>query len=115
MKRSHLLLLSILGAAAPAAHADDFPTSSRVEYVLECMQKHESKGEYLYKCSCVIDYIAKAMTHDDYLAMSTSLRNQTMAGERGAVFRDPPQVKEMAGKYKTIQADANKACYVPQR
>lgn len=113
MKRSTLLLSLVL--AAPAAHANDFPTSSRVEYVLECMQKHESKYEYLYKCSCVIDHIAKAMTHEDYLEMSTSLRNQTMAGERGAVFRDPPPVKEMAGKYKTIQADANKACYVPQR
>ena len=114
MKRSHLLLLSVL-VAAPAAHANDFPTSSRVEYVLECMQKHESKGEYLYKCSCVIDHIAKAMKHDDYLTMSTALRNQTMAGERGAMFRDPPPVKEMASKYKTIQASANKACYVPQR
>ena len=113
MKRSHLLLPLLL--AVPTAHANDFPTSSRVEYVLECMQKHESTYEYLYKCSCVIDHIAKAMTHDEYLAMSTSLRNQTMAGERGAVFRDPPPVKEMAGKYKTIQADANKACYVPQR
>ena len=114
MKRSHVLLLSLL-LAAPAAQANDFPTSSRVEYVLECMQKHESKGEYLYKCSCVIDHIAKAMTHDEYLAMSTSLRNQTMAGERGAVFRDPPPIKEMAGKYKTIQANANKVCYVPPR
>jgi hypothetical protein len=79
------------------------------------MQKHESKYEYLYKCSCVIDHIAKDMTHEEYLEMSTSLRNQTMAGERGAVFRDPPPVKEMASKYKTIQANANKACYVPQR
>jgi lysyl-tRNA synthetase class II len=113
MKRSTLLLSLTL--AAPAAHANDFPTSSRVEYVLECMQKHESKYEYLYKCSCVIDQIAKTMTHEQYLEMSTSLRNQTMAGERGAVFRDPQPVKEMAGKYKTIQSDANKACYVPQR
>ena len=113
MKQSYLLLLPLL--AAPAAQANDFPTSSRVEYVLECMQKHESKYEYLYKCSCVVDHIAKVMTHDEYLAMSTSLRNQTMAGERGAVFRDPAPIKEMAGKYKTIQADANKACYVPKR
>ena len=114
MKQLHLLLLSTL-LAAPTAHANDFPTSSRVEYVLECMQKHESKYEYLYKCSCVIDHIAKHMPYDEYVTMSTALRNQTLAGERGALFRDPAPVKEMAGKYKTIQADANKACYVPQR
>ncbi|MGJ9420604.1 hypothetical protein ACHAC9_23045 [Massilia sp. CMS3.1] len=114
MKRAPLLLLSLL-FLAPAAYANDFPTSSRVEYVLECMQQHESKGEYLYKCSCVIDHIAKGMTHDHYLEMSTALRNQTMAGERGAMFRDPPSVKKMADKYKAILATANKACYVAQR
>jgi len=114
MKRSRLLLLPLL-LTAPGAHANDFPTSSRVEYVLECMQQHEGKGEFLYKCSCVIDHIAKGMTHDQYLEMSTALRNQTMAGERGAMFRDPPQVKEMANKYKAILASANQACYVTQR
>jgi hypothetical protein len=114
MKQLRLLLLSSL-AAPLAAHAHDYPTSGRVEYVLECMQKHESKYEYLYKCSCAIDQIAKEMSYDDYVAMSTALRNQTMAGERGAVFRDPVPVKDMASKYKTVQASANKACYVPQR
>lgn len=114
MKRVDLLLLSIL-AAPLGAHAHDYPTSGRVEYVLECMQKHESKYEYLYKCSCVIDYIAREISYDDYVAMSTALRNQTMAGERGAVFRDPAPVKDMASKYKSVQASANKACYVPRR
>lgn len=113
MKRSFLQLAVVL-AVPLAAQAHDFPTSGRVEYVLECMQKHEGKYEYLYKCSCVIDYIAKEMPYDDYLAMSTALRNQSMAGERGALFRDPPPVKDMASKYKALQASANKACYVTQ-
>jgi len=114
MKRSFLLLAMVLGAPL-TARAGDFPTSGRVEYVLECMQKHDGKYEYLYKCSCVIDHIAKEMSYDDYVAMSTALRNQTMAGERGALFRDPPPVKDMANKYKALQASANKACYVTQR
>ena len=113
MKR-HLLLLAV-SIAPLTAQANDFPTSGRVEYVLECMQKHESKYEYLYKCSCVIDHIAKHMPYDDYVTMSTALRNQTLAGERGALFRDPAPVKEMAGKYKALQAGANKACQVPER
>lgn len=122
MKRTHLLpqllpqLLLTAALAAPlAAHAHDFPTSGRVEYVLECMQKHDSKYEYLYKCSCVIDEIAKAMPYDDYVEMSTALRNQTLAGERGALFRDPAPVKQMANKYKEVQASAHKTCRVPQR
>lgn len=116
MKPSHLLLLSILPLAAPSAvRADDFPTSGRVEYVLECMQKHDGKYEFLYKCSCVIDRIAKTMTYDDYVAMSVALRNQSLGGERGGVFRDAPTVKDMAGKYKAIESDADKVCAVPQR
>ena len=112
--KQHLLLFAACMAPL-AVQAHDFPTSGRVEYVLECMQKHESKYEYLYKCSCVIDHIAKQMSYDEYVTVSTALRNQTMGGERGAVFRDPAPVKEMASKYKALQASANKACYVPER
>jgi hypothetical protein len=114
MKLLPLLLLTSLAAPAMAL-ADEFPTSGRVEYVLECMQKHDGKYEFLYKCSCVIDHIAAAMPYEDFVAMSTALRDQTLAGERGGVFRDAPTVKVMADRYKTIQADANKACHVQQR
>jgi hypothetical protein len=113
MKRTLLLLAA--GLLPLAAQANDFPTSGRVEYVLECMQKHEGKYEYLYKCSCVIDRIAKEMRYEEYVAMSTALRNQTLAGERGALFRDPVPVKDMASKYRALQASADKACYVTER
>jgi hypothetical protein len=114
MKLLPMILLTSLAAPA-TAHADAFPTSGRVEYVLECMQKHDGKYEFLYKCSCVIDRIAEAMPYEDYVAMSTALRDQTLAGERGGVFRDAPTVKVMADRYKTVQAEANKACHVQQR
>lgn len=114
MKRP-LLLLPALLAAPVIAQAHDYPTSGRVEYVLECMQKHDGKYEFLYKCSCVIDRIAEAMPYEDYVAMSTALRDQSLAGERGGAFRDPPSVRDMADRYKTIQANANQACHVQQR
>lgn len=111
MKLTHLLLFTTM-AAPLAAHADDFPTSGRVEYVLECMQKHEGKYEFLYKCSCAVDQIAKAMPYDDFVTTSTALRYQTLGGERGAAFRDPQSVKVLANKLKAIQAAADKACFV---
>lgn len=110
-----LVPMSTALAAAPAAQADDFPTSGRVEYVLECMQKHDGKYEYLYKCSCVVDRIAQSLHYEDYVAMSVALRNQSLAGERGGEFRDDVSVRNMASKYKEIEAGANKACAVPQR
>lgn len=114
MKLTYLLLITSL-ATPLAAHAHDFPTSGRVEYVLECMQKHEGKYEYLYKCSCVVDEIAKAMPYDDFVSTSTALRYQTLGGERGAAFRDPDFVKAMANKFKAIQVAADKACFVQAR
>ena len=114
MKPMHLLLLIPL-AAPLGTRADDFPTSGRVEYVLECMQKHDGKYEYLYKCSCMVDRIASVLAYDDYVAMSVALRNQGLSGERGGLFRDAASVKDMAGRFKEIEAGAKQACAAPQR
>src|SRR6266700_3820007 len=68
-----------------------YPTVDRVEYVLECMQKIGGKQEFLYKCSCVIDEIAQKYAYDDFVEASTAARYQSLGGERGGVFRDPPR------------------------
>lgn len=106
-------LLLVLAAVLPAAaRANDFPTTDRVEYVMECMKNNLGKHEYLYKCSCAIDRIAMSLRYEEYVELSTALRYQTLAGPRGAEFRDPEAVKEMARKFKAIVAGADKACLV---
>jgi hypothetical protein len=111
MKKFRLMLL--LAASVPmVAHANDFPTADRVEYVLECMMNHPGKQEYLYKCSCTIDQIAQEVGYSEYVEISTALRHQALSGPGGAAFRDPESVKAMANKYKALQAKARKACYV---
>ncbi len=85
----------------------------RVEFVLECMQKHGGKQEFLYKCACVIDEIAGQIGYDDFVEASTAARFQSLGGERGGVFRDPPETREMAKRYMKIQSDAMKRCNVP--
>lgn len=105
--------LLLLALPLPAAvSANDFPTADRVEYVLECMSEHPGKQEYLYKCACTIDQIASAIGYDEYVEIATATRHQGMGGQRGAEFRDPASVKAMAGKYKALQEQARKACYV---
>lgn len=106
-------LLLVLATVLPAAAgANDFPTTDRVEYVMECMKNNQGKHEYLYKCSCAIDRIAMSLRYEDYVEVSTALRYQTLAGPRGAEFRDPEPVKEMARKYKAIVAEADQACMI---
>lgn len=114
MKLTRCLLMFMTAMAPLAACANDFPTVDRVEYVIECMKNHQGKHEYLYKCSCVIDYIARDLAYEEYVETSTALRNQSLSGPRGAEFRDPDLVKQMAKKYKASQAGANKACFVEQ-
>lgn len=112
------LLAATMASAAilmpAAAFANDFPTSARMEYVLECMKNNQGKHEFLYKCSCVVDQIATKVKYDDYVEMSTALRHQSLGGERGAEFRDPKEVRDMARKYRGIQQDANNACFIKQ-
>ena len=112
MKTVRLLALLLLAAPITVV-AGEYPTAERVQFVLECMQNHGAKDEYLYKCSCVIDRIAKKLGYDEYVETSTALRGQSASGERGAEFRDPEMVKTMAKKFKMVQAVANKACFVP--
>ena len=103
----------VVAIAVPqVALANDFPTAARVEYVLECMKNHAGKYEYMYKCSCSIDEMAKQVKFDEYAELSTASRNKSLGGERGAEFRDPANVKEMVKKYAAIESNAADACFI---
>ena len=108
-----ILLASVMPITAAAQSANDFPTTTRVEYVLECMQSHSGKNyESFYKCSCVIDEIAKQASFDEYAEISTASKYLRLGGERGAEFRDPEQVAGMAKKYKSIERKAADVCFL---
>lgn len=106
-----ILLLSALALPA-AAQANDYPTVDRVEYVVECMRANGGEHQYLYKCSCVIDTVAKQMSYDEYVEASAVARYQGMAGERMGVFRDADSAKDQAKKYRSVLAGAKKECGV---
>jgi hypothetical protein len=103
-----------LSLAAAGASANDFPTSDRVEFVLECMQRNAGKQEFVYKCACVIDQIAQKYSYDDFVEAATAARYQSLGGERGGLFRDPPQTRELAKRFVQVQGEAMKRCDVPR-
>jgi hypothetical protein len=111
MRLALALALSLAGTWA-AAH--EYPTAGRVEFVLECMQRNAGKQEFLYKCACVIDQIAQKFSYDDFVEASTAARYQSLGGERGGLFRDPPQTRESAKRFMQIQGEAMKRCDVPR-
>ena len=92
---------------------NDYPTRDRVDYVLECVAKHGGLS-YVnqYACGCKIDKIAEKLSFADYEAAKTFVQMQKTGGEMGAPFRDPKQSKDLRGKLKDAEAEAEKACFV---
>jgi hypothetical protein len=103
-----------LALASPAAFAYDYPTADRVQFVLECMYRNGGSSVYVYKCSCVIDSIAQKFTFDEWIDASTIARYQTMPGEGMGLFRDAPEERAAAKRYRDVEADAKKLCSVPK-
>jgi hypothetical protein len=95
--------------AAAAAQANDFPTLARVEYVQECVNRTGDRT-HIYQCSCVVDRIAEAMSYDEFVEASTYARYSTLPGEAGGIFRDTDEAKKKAKLFRTVEADAYRAC-----
>lgn len=110
MNRFAPAILSFAILVPTVSSANDFPTSARAEYVLECLKDSKEKAESLKECSCEVDQIASQLKYDDYIEMSTALRYQSLGGDRGAEFRDPEGIRTMAKKYKDIQQSAKVTC-----
>ena len=93
------------------AHANDFPTQARVEYVMRCMDSHGGqKYEILYSCVCVIDKIADKFSYDEYVEGEVFTQLRKTPGERGGVFRDPDRASILVKKIIDVTGAAEKAC-----
>lgn len=111
MRRLHASLL--LFAAVPTAHANDFPTQARVEFVLTCMRESKlPQQESMYKCSCAIDAIAEQVDYATWVDLSTVANATPIAGEKGAVMRDLKDGRKQITSYRELQNAAKKRCFL---
>lgn len=103
---------ALLAAAAPAS-AYDYPTTERVNYVMNCMRDHPGPHyEMLNKCSCAIDALARRVKLDDFVAMSTATNATSIGGERGSYIRDTETLQVQIRKFRELQAGAKKGCFI---
>ena len=108
-----LVAATALAAALTPAFANDFPTTARVEYVLDCMKKGKASAhEMLYKCSCAVDNIASKVNYETWVDLTTVALGTTIAGERGGVIRDMKDGRKLIGDYRDLQKQANQACFI---
>ena len=110
---TRLCLAVTLGALTLPALAHDYPTADRVTYVEECMRQHPgSSYEMLNKCSCAIDRLARDISHDDFVTMSTATNATTIGGERGNIIRDTQVMQDQIKRFRTLQSTAKKSCFI---
>jgi hypothetical protein len=102
-------------AADQPAAPSDFPTIERVLFVEGCArdQPDRPRTEMLYKCSCVIDVLAGALSFEDYVSASTAFYAAQVAGERGTRIRESTTGRELADRFRSARAQAAKQCMLP--
>ena len=121
MRRLALALALVLAAPIPVALAaqpappppvtNDYPTAARAEYVFACMATNGQTQDALTRCSCSIDQVASILPYDAYVEAETVLRMRLAGGERGAMFRGTPAVREIAADLRRAQAEAEILCF----
>jgi len=108
-------LLLLLGWLPVAAHANDFPTRARVEFVLNCMRESKApQQESMYKCSCAVDVIADTVDYAAWVELGTIASDTTIAGERGGVVRAMKDGRKMIASYRELQENAKGRCFLTQ-
>jgi hypothetical protein len=105
-----LALFASTTALYADAPANNFPTLARVEYVQECINRTGGDRAHMYQCACVIDRFADAMSYDEFVEASTFAKYSTLPGEGGGIFRDTDEAKKKAKLYRSVEADAFRAC-----
>ena len=99
-----------------SAWANDFPTADRVLYVQECMKANPGpQFEMINKCSCALDSLAREVKYEDYVTMITVVNAVTIGGERGSELRDNESIKPQIKRYRELQAQVQKACFIMPR
>ncbi len=111
-----LVLLVGVGvvSAAQTAPRHDYPTQTRVEYVLGCMKlKGGQNYTTMYGCVCAIDRIAEHLDYDEYVQAEMLGFLLGTPGERGGLFRDAtPDARDRAKRFEQVRVDAEAACFV---
>lgn len=106
------IMLAALVLLPAVALANDYPTAVRADYVLGCMASNGNTRLALEKCACSIDAIAEQLPFSRYEEAETALRMQAAPmGERGAIFRDPPEIRRAVEALRQAQAEATLRCF----
>jgi len=91
--------------------SNDFPTLARSEFVFACMSSNESNRDFMAKCSCAIDEIAKRISYEEYAQAEAIARLWEGASPREEAFKSVGLSKDRMQKLFRAQAASELECF----
>lgn len=110
-RSSLVFLAAVLATPSGAQQVNDYPTTTRVDYVFACMKANGETRDSLERCSCSIDVVATLLPYDRYVAGETVASLAQVQGERGAQFRSPEPSRTAVDDLRRAQAEAEVRCF----
>ncbi len=98
-------------AGAVKLPENDYPTSTRADYVFACMQVNGQTRENLMKCSCSIDTIAEILPYKEYEEAETIMSVVQKGGENVSMFHSYKPLVEKVNNMKRAQVEAELRCF----
>jgi hypothetical protein len=98
-------------AATRAQDLNDYPTSTRAEYVFGCMKANGETRQAIEQCSCSIDVIATIIPYERYVTAETVLSMSQVHSNLGAQFRSSEQAASAVNDLRRAQAEAEVRCF----
>lgn len=96
---------------AGCAELNDYPTSTRAEYVFGCMKANGETRQSIEQCSCSIDVVASLVPYQRYITAETALSMGQVRGNLSAQFRTSEQATSAINEVRRAQAEAEVRCF----
>ncbi len=112
--KTALMAVAVAGVSGAVSAMDlplnDYPTTTRADYVFGCMAANGQTPEMLQKCSCSIDEIAALLPYAQYEEAETIKSVSLRGGESVAVLQNPA-IQEKLKKLQFAQVEAELKCF----
>lgn len=96
---------------ANKSKSNDFPTLARSEFVFACMSSNATNRDFMAKCSCAVDEIAKRMSYKEYAQAEAIARLWEGGSPREEAFKSVGLSKERMDKLFRAQAASELECF----
>jgi hypothetical protein len=104
-------LVVVYPANAQDEGHNDYPTTTRADYVFACMAANGETRLALERCSCSIDVIASILPYERYVQAETALSVGQRTGESAELFRNNPLMRDLIAELRRAQAEAEVECF----